>query len=115
MNSLAHGYSSIFSFAHALSPTHFPPSTHSSTHATTHQHTRLHRYGNPYYVTFDVQNLLGMGTNLIVIFVTIAFVWLDRGGHYFRRACGITLVVMYDVPPPFVNNDMSCVSHASLR
>lgn len=55
----------------------------------------LHRYGDPYTVSFDLQNLLGMCTNVLALAVTVAFVWLSKTGNYFRQKCGICLLLVY--------------------
>jgi hypothetical protein len=55
----------------------------------------LARYGDPYKVQFDAQNLLGVCTNVLVLAVTVIFVWSDKGGGYFRKSCGICLAILY--------------------
>ena len=92
-----HTHTHTHTLTHSLTFRHSPTPTLTLTHylAQTSHALDSRRYGNPYYVTFDIQNLLGMGVNLVVIAVTIAFVWLDRTGNYFRRVCGITLVTIY--------------------
>lgn len=49
------------------------------------------KYGNPYYVAFDTQNLLGMGTTLMTLAITCVGVLRSRTRRLGRR-CGMCAV-----------------------